>query len=96
MNVTVEAQEQTGRRRVLDAAAELFVTQGYAGTTLRQIAAAAGIQAGSIYHHFDSKDALFVAVLRNGMTVMNDAFDEAANAADQTHALSCAHARLVQ
>jgi len=60
---------------VLDAAAELFVTQGYAGTTIRQIAAATGIKAGSIYHHFDSKEALFVAVLNDGIIVMLDAFD---------------------
>ena len=71
----VATAEQTGRRRVLDAAAELFVTQGYAGTTIRQIAAATGIKAGSIYHHFDSKEALFVAVLNDGIIVMLDAFD---------------------
>lgn len=69
-------EHQTGRRRVLDAAAGLFVAQGYAGTTLREIAAAAGIKAGSIYHHFDSKEALFVAVLDDGMQVMMDAFAE--------------------
>ncbi len=70
--------EQTGRRRVLDAAASLFVAQGYSGTTLRQIAAEAGIKAGSIYHHFDSKDDLFVAVLHDGIMVMTEAFDAAA------------------
>lgn len=69
--------EAPGRRGVLNAAAELFVTHGYEGTTLRQIAAAAGIKAGSIYHHFDSKEALFLAVLRDGMTVMVDAFERA-------------------
>ena len=66
--------ETSGRARVLDAAAELFVAQGYPGTTLRQIAATAGIKAGSVYHHFDSKDALFIAVLNEGMVVMTDAF----------------------
>ncbi len=63
---------------MLDAAAALFVAQGYSGTTLRQIAAEAGIKAGSIYHHFDSKDDLFVAVLHDGIVVMVEAFDEAA------------------
>ena len=66
--------QATGRSRVLDAAAELFVAQGYSGTTLRQIAATAGIKAGSVYHHFDSKEALYVAVLSEGMVVMTDAF----------------------
>lgn len=71
--------EAPGRRGVLDAAAELFVTHGYEGTTVRKIAAAAGIKAGSIYHHFDNKEALFLAVLRDGMTVMVDAFDRASD-----------------
>lgn len=86
-----------GRTRVLDAAAELFVAQGYPGTTLRQIAATAGIKAGSVYHHFDSKEALFVAVLNEGMVVMTDAFatteDELGANADDTDAQLVAHVR---
>jgi len=74
----VATSEQTGRRRVLDAAAELLVAQGYAGTTLREIAAAVGIKAGSIYHHFDSKDAIFVSVFNDGIEVMLAAFETAA------------------
>jgi len=88
--VAAVVDEQTGRQRVLDAAAELFVAQGYAGTTLRQIAAAAGIKAGSIYHHFESKDALFVAVLNDGIAVMISAFDAAAQVGD-LHAHVHAH-----
>ena len=75
MVVPTDVERTTGRRRVLDAAAELFVRQGYAGTTLRQIAAAAGIKAGSVYHHFASKEELFVAVLHDGIAVMVYAFD---------------------
>ena len=44
------------REEILAAAARLFRQQGYATTTLRQIAEAAGIKAGSIYYHFGSKD----------------------------------------
>lgn len=89
----IEAQ-RAGRTRVLDAAAELFVAQGYAGTTLRQIASTAGIKAGSIYHHFDSKEALFVAVLNEGMVVMTDAFADTdlADASDRQQRL-LAHVR---
>ena len=65
----------SGRERVLDAAAERFVVQGYAATTLRQIAGDVGIKAGSIYHHFDSKDELFAAVLQQGIDVMVAAFE---------------------
>ena len=75
--VARDADATTGRQRVLDAAAALFVQQGYAGTTLREIAESAGIKAGSIYHHFASKEALFVAVLHDGIVVMIEAFDHA-------------------
>ncbi len=63
-----------GRQRILDEAARLFVDQGYAATTLRQIATAAGIKAGSVYYHFASKDELFEAVLARGIDVMEAAF----------------------
>ena len=82
MAVTLDTQ--TGRARVLGAAAELFVAQGYAGTTLRQIAEAAGIKAGSVYHHFDSKEDLFAAVLGEGIVIMIDAFEKAAASLDGT------------
>lgn len=68
-------EPSNGRQRVLDAAAERFVVQGYAATTLRQIAGDVGIKAGSIYHHFPSKDALFEAILAHGIDVMVDAFE---------------------
>lgn len=44
---------------ILQAAHELFVRQGYHGTSMRQIAGQAGIALGGIYNHFPSKEALF-------------------------------------
>lgn len=55
------------RVQILDAAAQLFRRQGYSETTLRQIAKAAGMQAGSIYYHFGSKDEIVDEVLAAGM-----------------------------
>lgn len=55
------------RMQILDAAAQLFRRQGYSETTLRQIAKAAGMQAGSIYYHFESKDEIVDEVLAAGM-----------------------------
>ena len=55
------------RMQILDAAAQLFRRQGYSETTLRQIAKAAGMQAGSIYYHFASKDEIVDEVLATGM-----------------------------
>ena len=51
------------RRHILDAAAVLFATRGFDGTTTADICAAAGISAGNLYHYFRSKREVFAAVL---------------------------------
>ena len=56
-----------GRQLVLDTAARLFRTEGFAGTSLRDIAGEAGMKAASLYHHFESKDAIVGEVLRMGV-----------------------------
>ena len=48
--------------RILIAAYELFIDKGYQGSSMRDIAAAAGIKAGSIYNHFTGKEQIFAAV----------------------------------
>lgn len=49
------------------AALELFVEKGFAATRLDEIAARAGVSKGTLYLYFDSKEALFKAVIREGM-----------------------------
>jgi AcrR family transcriptional regulator len=46
------------RDEILAIAAELFAARGFAATTVREIADAAGILSGSLYHHFDSKESM--------------------------------------
>ncbi len=46
------------RRAILDAAMEAFATRGYHGTTIDDIASAAGVSKALIYEHFESKRAL--------------------------------------
>ncbi|MBN2500571.1 MAG: TetR/AcrR family transcriptional regulator [Anaerolineales bacterium] len=53
--------EQT-RTDITAAAHDLFITQGYHGTSMRQIAQQAGIALGGIYNHFNSKEDIFEAV----------------------------------
>ena len=48
------------REEVLSAAARLFRHEGYYATTMRDIAEKSGIEAGSIYYHFDSKEENFM------------------------------------
>ena len=50
-------------RVLVDAAYNLMVTQGYAATSMRQIANKAGLSLGGIYNHFSSKEDVFVAVV---------------------------------
>jgi len=54
--------EQT-RERLLNTAADMFSTQGYAGVSMREIARVMGITQAAIYHHFPSKDDLYVAAV---------------------------------
>ncbi len=56
------------RSRVLDSAASVLAEKGYADTSLNDIAKAAGMQAGSLYYHFSSKDALIEETLRFGVS----------------------------
>ncbi|MFB6536204.1 TetR/AcrR family transcriptional regulator [Streptomyces noursei] len=51
------------RGELLATAAEVFAAQGYNATTVRQIADAAGMLAGSLYYHFDSKEAMVDEIL---------------------------------
>lgn len=56
-------QEASSRDRILDAALELFSTQGYGGASMRQIAAAVGMRASSLYNHFEGKEAILSALI---------------------------------
>ncbi|QBJ98327.1 TetR/AcrR family transcriptional regulator [Rhodococcus sp. ABRD24] len=53
----------TARDEILDAAAELFTTRGFTGTSTRTIADAVGIRQASMYHHFATKDDILAALL---------------------------------
>ena len=55
------AEDLTARARIRDAALRLFAKRGLDGTTIRDIARAAGVSGGLIRHHFGSKDDLRAA-----------------------------------
>lgn len=52
--------------KILETATALFLAQGYAGTSMSALAKACGIQKASLYHHFDSKEAVLFACLQSG------------------------------
>src|SRR5437773_5827824 len=58
-----EMYSEATRAALLDAATTLFAERGYAGTSLEDVATAARVTRGAVYHHFAGKQALFEAVL---------------------------------
>jgi len=60
-------EDPARRRELVAAAAGLFRRYGYERTTAREIARVFGVQSGSIFYHFENKEALLVAVMLEGM-----------------------------
>jgi AcrR family transcriptional regulator len=67
---------------LVDAARGLFARQGYAETSIEQVLAAAGVTRGALYHHFDSKAALFQAVFEAQEAELTRAVAEGAGSAE--------------
>lgn len=61
------------KESILDAAEALFGAQGFSGTSLRNITAAAGVNIASVNYHFGSKEALIEAVFARRLLPMNEA-----------------------
>jgi len=68
-----DAPARNRRQQILEAAARRFSDGGFHATSMRDIAADVGFLVGSIYYHFDSKDALFVAVHGAAVEMMTGA-----------------------
>ncbi|MBV8516679.1 MAG: TetR/AcrR family transcriptional regulator [Acidobacteria bacterium] len=58
-----ETKSEKSRRAVLDAGLELFSSNGFRATTVREIADGAGVSTGNVYHHFPDKEAIFRALI---------------------------------
>jgi AcrR family transcriptional regulator len=56
-------KSEKSRTAILEASLELFSSQGYRGTSIREIAEAAGVSTGNVYHHFPDKETIFQTVL---------------------------------
>ena len=70
------------RRRILDVARAAFASGGYGATTNRQLAAEAGITAGTLYHYFGSKLDLYLAVDDESREEVYARFEDAIEGAD--------------
>lgn len=78
---TRKTQKRTTKRRrdILNASLRCFLRHGVEASTIEQIRDASGASAGSIYHHFGSKQAIAVALYVEGMRDLARAMSEAMN-----------------
>jgi AcrR family transcriptional regulator len=67
-----DAKGRNKRQQILEAAARQFSAFGFLGANMRDVAAEAGVLAGSIYYHFPSKEALFIAVHAAAVDMMTE------------------------
>lgn len=70
-----DAHKEARRNQILDAAMVCFATQGIGNTTIAKICKQAGLSAGAVYGHFDSKEAILHAVYTRSLT-QNRTFGE--------------------
>ncbi len=85
--------------RIEEAALDLFFDQGFKATTMREIALACGLTAGSLYNHFPSKDQLLYRIVKRVHDVLDRDLAEAVREAnggprDQLRAYVQRHALL--
>jgi AcrR family transcriptional regulator len=87
--VPADGGMRSGRRaHMVELAGELFAEKGYRATTVREIADAAGILSGSLYHHFDSKESIGDEILSTFINqVLADYRDAVAAAPDPRAAI---------
>ena len=67
-------EPQDRRGDILASAAELFARKGVGATTVREIADAVGMLSGSLYHHFESKDAIVAEILAGYLRAIQDRY----------------------
>jgi AcrR family transcriptional regulator len=59
-----KAEQRDTRQAILDAALDLFAEHGFFGTSMREIARTVGVRESALYHHFESKQAIFQEMLK--------------------------------
>ncbi|MBN9430319.1 MAG: TetR family transcriptional regulator [Burkholderiales bacterium] len=68
----MSSREADRQEQLLEIAQRLFARQGFAGTSLRDIANEAGITKAALYYHFPNKDALYAKIVLAGVRKLYD------------------------
>ncbi|HEX2997610.1 MAG TPA: TetR/AcrR family transcriptional regulator [Anaerolineales bacterium] len=71
----MQQRSEETRSRILEAAIKLFSNRGYNKASVDDICAEAGISKGAFYHHFESKQALFRALLNTWLQAIDNAIE---------------------
>lgn len=68
------------RRRILEAAEQLFAEKGYAATSVQEITDTAGVNKALLYYYFEDKRAVYVALMEDGIAAFSAVVDAALSA----------------
>ncbi len=73
----MESNELSGRERILQEAAQLFVSQGYKGISMREIGNASGMTKAALYYHFKDKQDLMREIIKTTLANTRARFENA-------------------
>ena len=75
----MQQRSEETRARIIESASKLFSNRGYNAASVDDICAEAGISKGAFYHHFESKQALFLALLDGWLQTIDNAIAASKN-----------------
>lgn len=79
----MENKQVNTRQHILDVASTLFMSQGFLATSTRKIASEVGITQPNLYHHFKSKEEIYVAVMEQLATEVKAYLEKVVNSTTQ-------------
>lgn len=92
--VTRTEQKALRRDAILSAGLDQFIRRGYGATKIKDIADAAQMSVGLLFHYFDSKEALYIELIRLGTEAPKAMVQQISNTDPLTFFQECAHQTL--
>jgi AcrR family transcriptional regulator len=83
------------KQSIIDSAANLFATKGFAGTSITEVAEAAGLSKAGVYHYFESKSEILRTMLTEHLEAVTEIVDTALNTSEPPRAKFISFTRLI-